>query len=138
MSTLVQLLISLLVLSPAIIITLVLSRRDKDLNSIKRCEDDLKNQSYSFKVGARLGLLSITYPFVNIKLSTDQLLIQALNNEIKIYHEDIISIQSINGFPMRGIKVLHNRTDLPKKMIIWSRYTKSIYTYLQSNDWICK
>ena len=77
---------------------------------------------YMFKAGGRFDLYNTTFPFVNIKLNNMAIEIKSLDYFIKLYYEQIISVEYYQGLFSNGVEIKHTKQDIPQIIIIWTPY----------------
>jgi hypothetical protein len=73
--------------------------------------------------GARVGWINASWPFAALTvLSSKVTLNSTLLGKYEFRPEDIISFEEVGTLPFigRGIRIHHNKTEYPKKMIFWT------------------
>lgn len=74
----------------------------------------------SFRGGARIGWVNASWPFAKLTVSAGRLAITSLGS-FEFSPSQVISIEPHGSIPLlaSGIRVIHNRTDCPEKIIFW-------------------
>jgi hypothetical protein len=74
----------------------------------------------SIRGGARIGWVNSTWPFARLTSAADRLTIASLGR-YEFSREQVVSIERYNTIPFLGggIRINHNRSDYPEKVIFW-------------------
>ena len=87
---------------------------------------------YSEQAGGQFGDIHWTIPFVRVSCYRNFVVVNCWNCKfvLKIGH-----VQSIRkeGIVSDGVRIIHNRTDLPKKLIIWPRNISKLMDAIESS-----
>jgi len=92
-----------------------------------------KQPIYSEICGGFIGFSNSTYPFVKISMYDEFLVIKKLFNTVVLNYSDITDV-SIGQLTMirHGVKITHNRSDIPERIFIWSFNQNILFEKLQN------
>lgn len=74
----------------------------------------------SFRGGSRIGWVNASWPLAKLSLSADRLVISGLG-KVEFTPSQVVSFERYGSIPLlaSGIRVNHNRSDCPEKVIFW-------------------
>lgn len=72
--------------------------------------------------GARVGWINASWPFASLNVTPSKIALNSLLGKYEFRPEDVTSFEATGTLPLigRGIKINHNNTDYPEKMIFWT------------------
>jgi hypothetical protein len=74
----------------------------------------------SFRGGARIGWINASWPFARLTSAANRLTLVSLG-QYEFTPEQVASIERYSSLPLlgSGIRINHNRSDYPEKLIFW-------------------
>jgi hypothetical protein len=87
---------------------------------------------YTEQAGGRFNSFNWTIPFVRISCYKNFIAITCRNYKFILKAGDVQSIKK-SGFLSDGLLIVHNRLDLPEKLIIWPRNMAKLITAIQTS-----
>lgn len=76
------------------------------------------------QAGGRFDLFNWSIPFVRVAVYSTFIAISCWNFKIVLKKGDVTDIEE-RGLFFQGLQILHNRKDIPKKIVIWT--TNSVH-----------
>jgi hypothetical protein len=87
---------------------------------------------YHEQCGGRFGFFNWTIPFVRISVYDDFAAILCWNFKIILKKGDVQRLVE-KGLFSSGVQIIHNRNDIPQKLIIWTRNLSKLKQALESS-----
>ena len=87
---------------------------------------------YTEQAGGRLGNFNWTIPFVRVSCYRSFIAIHCWNCKFVLKIGDVQSIKK-ESYVSDGIRLVHNRYDLPEKLIIWPRNISKLIEAIETS-----
>ena len=95
-------------------------------------EEAGENPVYREQAGGRFDNFNWTFPFVRVAVYKSFLAISCWNFRFVIKKGEIKRIEK-SGLFSTGLRIVHNRQDIPNKVIIWTRHELKLRIALENN-----
>jgi hypothetical protein len=107
-----------------ILATIFLRSRSKD--DIERSAELIHTQT----CGGRFGFFNYSFPLVRLAVY-DRFIVISYLQLLILFPEDLVSVEPAGMLFKTGLRINHNRPDLPQKIIIWPANRQAARTALE-------
>ncbi|MEM6958169.1 MAG: hypothetical protein AAF411_22345 [Myxococcota bacterium] len=82
----------------------------------------------SFRGGSRVGMVNASWPFAELSVEADQIVLKAAFTTLRFAPEDVAALEHVQWMPLlaQGVQIRHTRDDIPDRVIFWAFRPKRV------------